>query len=222
MNYDKLKSLYNENEVIRQTKEVETSIKSPKQQANLLPVDEERVQMKKFFGNDTNKLSELNQEKKSVRNQLQNDHLYRLHVSELVANQLKSGVKPQFISNNSLYYNNLGFSHLRAIPSYQISSKMQPLNDQFIKQPQELDMEFVCQQMGYPLPEFDASDIQFFVVDQNTAISYKIQQQQSAEARGVIIFLQDFFDNFVEYRPLFQQIMSALPDYKLLMLNVPG
>ncbi|EGR30022.1 hypothetical protein IMG5_143970 [Ichthyophthirius multifiliis] len=115
-----------------------------------------------------------------------------------------------------------------------------------------ITLDQVCNQMGYEMPsQQNTQDMSFLIIDESTAIPYcllqenitnenqntnniKVANQQSKlagdqdeeenkqKSYDIIVFLHDFFDSFVEYRHIFQQIISLNQNTKVLLLNLPG
>lgn len=52
----------------------------------------------------------------------------------------------------------------------------------------------------------DINGIEILVIDQYTAIPYILINGESKTASEVVVFCHDFFDTFLEYKKLFENI----------------
>jgi hypothetical protein len=88
---------------------------------------------------------------------------------------------------------------------------------------------------SFPELPFDLPELEFFVVDEKTAVPYILLEGLITQARvrnknskqmqsGVelIIFLQDMFESFLEYYTLFLDLISKVQNRRILLLNIPG
>ncbi|EGR30343.1 hypothetical protein IMG5_134330 [Ichthyophthirius multifiliis] len=242
LNYDKLKYLYNEplNQNLQQNSNFQMKqlrknsvfkyqfiqqIKI-KKQINQLLEKPGRQYKRKDVNADQYLLAKITEEKKNLQKKINSDSQMRKILKLQLTTDLNNNKNPVLIQNQSLYYSHTNFQHLRKLPKFKLSSPIQPFFDELdVQHTESLNIQKVCELMNYQSPIIDCSDVQYFVIDNNTAIPYCLLEEKEKNKdknNEIIIFQQDFFDSFFEYKKIFEFILNKSQNKKILLFNIPG
>ncbi|CAD8195722.1 unnamed protein product [Paramecium pentaurelia] len=145
--------------------------------------------------------------------------------------KIQENVQQILLSTSSHYYYHVNFDIIRKLYQFQLSTPMQALSyDLKYDQLRSLQIEEVCEMMNYPPPCFDITQLEYLVVDSQTAVPYalfesnitKKKEKSSQSGIDLIIILHDMFESFFEYYPIIVDLINEAQNKKVLLLNTPG
>ncbi|CAD8110719.1 unnamed protein product [Paramecium primaurelia] len=145
--------------------------------------------------------------------------------------KIQENVQQILLSTSSHYYYHVNFDIIRKLYQFQLSTPMQALSyDLKYDQLRALQIEEVCEMMNYPPPCFDITQLEYLVVDSQTAVPYalfesnitKKKEKSSQSGIDLIIILHDMFESFFEYYPIIVDLINDAQNKKILLLNTPG
>ncbi|CAK57345.1 unnamed protein product (macronuclear) [Paramecium tetraurelia] len=150
---------------------------------------------------------------------------------EYYIEKTQEGAQQILLSTSSHYYYHVNFDIVRKLYQFQLSTPMQALSyDLKYDQLRPLQIEEVCEMMNYPSPCFDITQLEYLVVDSQTAVPYalfesnitKKKEKSSQSGIDLIIILHDMFESFFEYYPIIVDLINDAQNKKVLLLNTPG
>ncbi|CAD8212532.1 unnamed protein product [Paramecium octaurelia] len=145
--------------------------------------------------------------------------------------KIQEGVQQILLSTSSHYYYHVNFDIVRKLYQFQLSTPMQALSYELkYDQLRALQIEEVCEMMKYPPPCFEITQLEYLVVDSQTAVPYalfesnitKKKEKSSQSGIDLIIILHDMFESFFEYYPIIVDLINEAQNKKVLLLNTPG